>query len=163
MSVTNLSPSTTTVFGPRTTPFGAVEHPRLLLNLPNKVVLRVDHLTSLKEIWGEDILTSRQQLYALVAGTISDSGYQDLISSYYVQYSAFANYVDEKYFFEDQSLPLLSRIIEPARSVIQDYAERVEQVCRRYGGKLLGTHQDYSYYVFPSETLPELEGSERIC
>mgnify|MGYP000599325118 CR=1 FL=1 len=94
MSVTKMSPSMMTASGKRTTPFGAVENPGLLLNLPDKVILRVDTLACLKEMWGENILMARQHLYELVAGTVSDSDFQELITSYYKRYAAFANYVE---------------------------------------------------------------------
>ena len=103
MSVTKMSPSMMTASGKRTTPFGAVENPGLLLNLPDKVILRVDTLACLKEMWGENILMARQHLYELVAGTVSDSDFQELITSYYKRYAAFANYVDEKYLLGSNS------------------------------------------------------------
>lgn len=163
MSVTKQSPSTTTVSGQRTTPFGAVENPELLNRLPNKVVLRVDTLVGLKEVWGDNILMARQHLYELVAGTIADTAYQDLIISYYKRYSAFANFVDEKYLFEEKDRPLVARIIEPARQEIKRYSDYAVAVCKLYGGQYLGSHQDYAFFAFPSEKLPELEGSTRLC
>lgn len=76
MSVTKMSPSMTTVSGKRITPFGAMENPELLLNLPDKIILRVDTLSCLKELWGDNILMARQHLYELVAGTVSDEDFR---------------------------------------------------------------------------------------
>lgn len=163
MSVTKASPNTMTAFGKQTTPFGAMEYPGLLLNLPNKIVLRVDTLSCLKELWGDNILMARQHLYELVAGTVSDEGFQRLITSYYKRYSAFANYVDEKYLFGEKGLPLVVRIIQPAREAIKNYEQRLIAISRQYGGEYLGNHQDYSYFAFKTEFLPEFEESCRIC
>ena len=163
MSVTKMSPSMTTASGKRTTPFGAVENPELLLNLPDKVILRVDTLSCLKELWGDNILMARQHLYELVAGTVSDEAFQGLITSYYKRYSAFANYVDEKYLFGEKSLPLVVRIIEPARAAIKEYEQRLIAISRQYGGQYLGNHQDFAYFAFKHTSLPEFEESRRIC
>lgn len=163
MSVTKLSPSMTTVSGKRTTPFGAKENQDLLNDLPDRVVLRVDTLSCLKEMWGDNILMARQHLYELVAGTVSDSDFQVLITSYYKRYSAFANYVDEKYLFGEKSLPLVVRIIEPARTAIAEYEQRLIAISRQYGGHYLGNHQDYAYFAFKNDYLPEFEESCRIC
>ena len=163
MSVTKMSPSMTIASGKRITPFGATENPELLLNLPDKIILRVDTLACLKELWGDNILMARQHLYELVAGTVSDADFQGLITSYYKRYAAFANYVDEKYLFGEQSLPLVVRIIEPARTVIHEYEQRVRAISQQYGGQYLGNHQDFAYFAFKSTYLPEFEESCRIC
>lgn len=163
MSVTKTSPSTMMTSGQRTTPFGAQENPNLLLSLPDKIILRVDTLSCLKELWGENILMSRLHLYKLVAGTVTDVEFQGLITSYYRRYSAFANYVDDKYYFGEKSLSLVSRIIDPARDVIRNYEQRVIAISRQYGGEYLGNHQDYAYFAFRNEHLPEFEESCRVC
>lgn len=164
MSVTKMSPSMMTASGKRTTPFGAVENLGLLLNLPDKVILRVDTLACLKEMWGENILMARQHLYELVAGTVSDSDFQELITSYYKRYAAFANYVDEKYLFGEQQLPLVFRIIGPARDCIKQYEERLIAQCQMRRGRYIGSHQDFAYFAFNTAGhLPEFEESCRVC
>lgn len=163
MSITKISPSTTTVSGKRITPFGATENPDLLRNLSDKIILRVDTLACLKNLWGNNILMARQHLYELVAGTVSDKEFQILITSYYKRYSAFANYVDEKYLFEEKSLPLISRIIGPVRETIQQYEQRVIAISKQYSGTYLGNHQDYAYFSFKTEFLPEFDESSRLC
>lgn len=163
MSVTKTSLNTMTASGKRTTPFGATEHPDLLQHLPDKLVLRVDTLSCLKELWGDNILMARQHLYELVAGTVSDLDFQELIISYYKRYAAFANYVDEKYLFGEKTQPLVVRIIEPARDVIKDYEQRLIAISRQYGGEYLGSHQDYAYFAFRTEYMPKFEESCRIC
>ena len=147
MSVTKMSPSMMTASGKRTTPFGAVENPGLLLNHPDKVILRVDTLACLKEMWGENILMARQHLYELVAGTVSDSDFQELITSYYKRYAAFANYV-----------------IGPARDCIKQYEERLIAQCQMRRGRYIGSHQDFAYFAFnTADHLPEFEESCRVC
>lgn len=163
MSATEMSPSMTTASGKRITPFGAVENPTLLQNLPDKTILRVDTLACLKELWGDNILMARQHLYELVSGTVSDRDFQELITSYYKRYSAFANYVDEKYLFGERTLPLVVRIIQPAREAIQDYEQCLIAISRQAGGKYLGSHQDYAYFAFRTDYFPKFEESCQIC
>lgn len=163
MFVANGISNTTIVSGRQTTPFGAVEDPSLLQGLPEKGVLRVDTLSCLKEIWGDNILMGRQHLYRLVSGKVSDAEFQELLVSYYKRYSAFANYVDEKYLFGDTNIPLVTRIIKPAREAIGEYTKTVMRVGRIYSGTYLGNHQDFVYLAFTSDLLPEFDGGCRLC
>lgn len=164
MSATKLQ-STTTVSGKRMTPFGAVEDPEVLTHLPGSNVVRVDALCCLREMWGDNILMSRQHLYEIVSGDVCDKTFQELISSYYRRYAAFANYADEKYLFESATTPFVTRLIAPARKAIDARAASAHSLLMSFGYTYLGTHQDYWYYQCPEHTsvIPALEGVERIC
>ena len=155
--------NTTTVSGIQITPFGAVENPILLKNLPDKDVYKVDALACLQELWGENILMARQHLYELVSGVTSDEEFQELISSYYKRYAAFANYVDDKYLFGDENVPLIMRIIAPARVLIKENMEGIIRLCKIYGGKYLGVHKDYVYVQLSDENPPTIWKCERVC
>lgn len=137
-----------TASGVRITPFGAEENPDLLETLPETGVVRIDTLTCLEQLWGANILMSRQHLYELVSGDVTDEEFRLLISSYYKRFAAFANYVDEKYLFEDESVPLLIRIIKPVREMIDAYSESLIARSKQWGGKYLGKHCDYLYFLF---------------
>ena len=164
MYLTKQSPNTMIVSGKRTTPFGAQEDPTILQKLPNKIVVRVDTLACLKSLWGANILMARQHLYEMVSGTVSDEDFRDLITSYYKRYSAFANYVDEKYLFEDQDIPLLVRVINPAREAIKEYEKRIIAITRSHRGEFLGNDKDYVYVAFTHEgQVPNFEESKRVC
>lgn len=152
--------STMTPCGPQTTPFGAVENPFLLDSLRgnNNYLYRVDLLYSLQNLWGENICNSRQHLYEIVAGTVSDTQLQELLLSYYKRFSAFANYVDTAYLFGDSKVPLLQRVLGPARECISAYQQRVQSICRQYGGEFHGLDMDYAYFSFPGPNFPDLNG-----
>lgn len=156
--------NTTTVSGKQMTPFGAVKDPLLLERLPQTNVLRVDTLHALKDLWGMGIVSSREHLYRLVSGEISDSDFQELISSYYKRYAAFANYIDAAYLFGNRSESFVTRIILPVRKHLAAHVACVTKQCHRHSGTLLGMHEDYLYFSFPEHAkLPTLEGGERIC
>lgn len=163
MSITKIHQSSMTASGQRMTPFGAMENPALLENLPTANVLRVDTLACLKEVWGDNILMARPHIYAMVSGSVSDARFSELLTSYYKRYSAFANYVDEKFLFEDPNIPLVARIIGPVRRSIRSYEECIIDSCKRFGGTYLGNHQDYAYFAFKSNRFPELEESWCLC
>ena len=80
------------------------------------------------------------------------------------RYAAFANYVDEKYLFGEQQLPLVFRIIGPARDCIKQYEERLIAQCQMRRGRYIGSHQDFAYFAFnTADHLPEFEESCRVC
>jgi len=163
MSVTNKSLSMTTQYGKLITPFGAVEDPSVPQMKKGDIVLKIDTLKCLKDLWGANILTARQHVYKLVAGTVSDDEFQQLLVSYYRRYQAFANYVDEKYLFEEKDTPLVVRIIKPVRAAIDAYEHRLIVQCSQCGGTYLGNSHDYAYFSFKHENLPEFEESTRLC
>lgn len=146
--------------GKRITPFGAVEDPTIPLSLKGKKVLRIDTLTCLKELWGENILLSRKHLYKMVSGNATDAEFQKLVASYYRRFAAFANYCDRVYLFEDQGTPLTTRIIKPCREKIEAHMERCVSKCEIYQGKYLGSNKDYAYFEFATDNIPNMEGGE---
>lgn len=146
-----------------TTPFGAVEDYSLLQSLPGKSVTRVDMLSTLENIWGENILEQRDKLYKIVSGACSDDEYRELITEFYLNYPAFSNFVDEVYLFEDRNIPLVTRIVQPARERIEEYKETIQLQCRSYSGEVLGEHQDALYISFTGPIRPTYERSEELC
>lgn len=119
---------------------------------------------SLKSMFGDSILMSREHLYKLVSGPDSDELFRSLLTSYYKRYYAFANYVDNQYVFEDQSVPLVVRIIQPVRNQIDECAASAKRLCQIYGGKHLGNDKDYSYFWFDNtDLLPSIEGGRLLC
>lgn len=149
------------------TRFGAVEtnNPSLYDKpLENKVIVKVDILDILRDYWGETILMSRDKVYRLVSGSISDEGYRKLLCSYYMKYSGFCNYVTDKYIFGDKNIPLIRRIVEPARDIISLHKTEVCSELKASGGKYLMETHDYIYYAFSaSSSIPEVRGMTVIC
>ena len=150
----------TTLCGQRITPFGAVETPGLLESIDeNTIVYRVDLLSSLQSLWGEGILRCRHQLYKLVSGTCSDTELRQYLKFFYLRNPAFSNFVTREYYFGNQNIPLLRRIIEPARDRIRKYREELEA----RGFEVLGQDADYLYLQIDGEETPGIEGVERVC
>lgn len=150
------------------TRFGAVESnvPSLYDKpVPNKKIVRVDILDILCDYWGETILMSRDKVYRLVSGSINDDKYRDLLCSYYLKYSSFCNYVTEKYIFGDKDVPLIRRIIEPAREIISLHKNEVCNTLIAAGGKYLMETHDYVYFAFASNntSIPDVRGMIVIC
>ena len=145
------------------TPFGSVEDCNLLNTLPENNVTRVDTLSALEGIWGENILEQREKLYKIVSGTCSDEEFRSLITEFYTTYAAFSNFVDEVYLFEDHNIPLVTRIIQPARNRINAMKSMIQTQCRTYSGQIHGEHQDYVYISFTGPLRPKYERSEEIC
>lgn len=148
------------------TRFGAIEsnNPTLYdTPLSDKIILKVDTLDVLKDIWGETILMSREKTYKLVSGHATDDEYRKLLASYYAKYSGFCNYVTDKYVFGDNSIPLISRIVDPVRKMIDTHSSNVAGILVSNGGKFLMRTHDYLYYAFRTSDIPEIRGSTRIC
>ena len=165
MSTQVMPQSTMILSGPQTTPFGAVENPFLeqyLLNT-SRNILRVDLLVALQELWGDNIMRAREPLYKLVSGSCTDSQFQHLLSSNYKRFSAFANFVDERFLFGDQSVPLASRVIAPARAAIEAYKQKACRLAGMYHGTKIGEHHDYLYLMFRDGNIPNIVGGETIC
>jgi hypothetical protein len=106
---------------------------------------------------------SRDKVYKLVSGNITDEEYRKLICSYYSKYASFANFIDDKYIFGDKSVPLIARITEPVRKMIDDYTNEVKSSLNSAGGKYLMESHDYIYYSFKHKEYPKLKGMDIIC
>lgn len=150
----------TTLCGQRITPFGAVETPGLMESVDeNTIVYRVDLLSALQNLWGQGILRCRNQLYKLVSGTCSDTELRQYLKFFYLRNPAFSNFVTREYYFGNQGVPLVRRIIEPAREVIQKYREELEAK----GFDVLGLDSDYLYLKVDTEGTPDIKGAEQVC
>lgn len=158
MSGTVTQRSSMTHYGSRTTLFGAVETPHLLSNLPTGNLMKVDTLVCLQYLWGKEMLADRELLYRVVAGTVTTEEYQLLICKCYELYTAFTNYVDECYVFGENEIPLIRRIILPARERIDNYATGVIAAARKASGKVVGRHKDYLYILYPDGISVNFEG-----
>lgn len=156
----------TTQSGTETTRFGAIEsHLRESMETPVKgrIIVRVDTLVPLKELWGVNILMARDPVYSLVSGNVSDEKYRDILTSYYTRFYSFANYVDEKFLFEPDDIPLIRRLVEPVRKIIDTYAQNIVQVMTKNNGTLVLRSHDYLYFYFKRESVPRVEECKFIC
>lgn len=150
------------------TRFGAIETtvPQLYKNpISGKVIYEIDTLEILKEIWGANILMSRDYTYKLVSGSCSDEEYRRLLQSYYKKFAAFSNYVNAAFLFGDPGTARIRRLTEPARKLIDSYSDLVIAEVDAKGAKLLMRTHDYIYCALPAQSSSrlELKGVVAIC
>lgn len=131
--------------------------------LEGRHILRVDTLAVLKQVWGENILMSRDPVYSLVSCNVDDDTYRNILTSYYYRFAAFANYVDEKYLFAGDDTPLITRLIKPVRELIDDYTIAVTKRVQERNGSLLLRSHDYLYFEFKTAKYPVVDEGKIIC
>lgn len=156
MSYMTAPQSSMTLSGSVTTPFGAVENTAVRdLAKMTPGSCRIDLLTSLQAIWGATITNKRDMLYRLLAGSLTDTELHSYLKYFYLRYPAFANYVDNAYYFGDTEISFIQRVIGPARERVESYYMDCTKVAREY---ILGVDSDYVY--FKQEVA--LEGCEHV-
>ena len=148
--------------------FGTVvtNYPNLYENpIKGKTIYKVDLLTCLKDLWGSNILMSRDYTYYLVSGNCSDEKYKSIIKSYYRKFIAFGNYINHIFIFGDKSIPYIRRIVEPARSLLNEYYDIVCEDITINGGKYLMRTNEYVYFAMVEnvEFETSLEGVKLVC
>lgn len=142
------------------TRFGAIEtnYPQLYASpIDKRVICRIDTLESLKDIWGENILMSRELTYSLVSGNCSDEQYHKILQSYYVKFASFTNYVNYTFLFGDTNIPAIKRLIDPIRKIIDDYTEELLEEIKNTGGKFLMRTHDYIYCAYSIKNEPSFD------
>lgn len=115
-----------------------------------KVIVKVDLLDCLREIWGNGMLMGRQYAYTLLSGDgVTDDTYREILTSCYERFAAFANYCDECYYFGDQTLPLHERFLKRATELV----DKQREIASGYG-RVLAESEGYLYLAFPSGQVP---------
>lgn len=164
MSPTTPPRPTTIPSGQRTTPFGAIESPTILETIKGRTqVYRVDLLVALKKIWGNWITEHRNLLYKVVSGSCTDTELRQGLKFFYLRSTSFGNCVNQAYYFGDQTIPLLVRVVRPAREAIQNYYESMVRLTYSTGGEIIGLDKDYLYIQLREGGIMEVEGGEHIC
>lgn len=146
--------STTTPCGAQISPFGAMTNPMA----SNNATHRVDLLVSLREIWGSSICNNRGLLYKMVAGTKTDTELHSLLKYFYIRHPAFTNFVNQAYYFGNQDVTLIRRIVVPARERILSYQSRCVETANAVGVAVVGFSEDYLYLGGPID----VEGCETV-
>ena len=148
-------------------PFGVpeVEYPNLYESpIPGKVIVRVDILDKLRDRLDESCFICRDLLYALFSGAKSYYDYADILMSYYKKFPAFRKLVNDVYFYGDDTIPLVDRVLMPLRKELNTYQQEISEYLHKKGGKYLTTSRDYLYYAFPScWDVPKVERAVYIC
>lgn len=125
-----------------------------------KKLLRIDLLEGLCDVWGENILMNRENIYLLVSGDTDDDRYRRLISKYYITHAAFANFVDLRVAFGRSSKPLYLRITDDTRVVLNEYkAHLKEELDKRTTAKYLLEDHEYLYVsVYDNCDVSDIRG-----
>lgn len=150
------------------TTFGAVEVscPKLYETpLDGMTILRVDLLECLRDIVGDNCLMYRDLFYKLVAGsTETQAEHIELFESFYRRFEKFTAYVNNLYYYGESTIPLIPRVLNELRDVINANADASAQLLNNSGGKYLVHTHDYLYYGFKKVVaVPEVKGSLKIC
>jgi len=129
-----------------------------------KVILRVDTLDCLRNILGDDCFICRELLYTILAGDHVIYNVNDVFASYYRKFKPVREYVNNLYFYGDNTIPILERSILPLREKVNNYRKEVIETVCGCGGKFLVQTHDYVYFAFiPTAKLPDIKGAKIIC
>lgn len=153
----------TTVPGKQITPFGAEENPELLEKIKGRNAYRIDLLLSLREIWGDLVVSQRSALYLLVSGSCSDTQLQQICKYFFTRSTSFSNYADYAYYFGDPNVPYICRLVRPARQLIQRAYEGARRDAVDTGCAPIGVDRDYLYVIAPADLVVTAEGWEHVC
>lgn len=147
------------------TRFGALEmsEPELYHTpIKDKSVYRIDTLACLREVWGYNILASRDITYKMISGSCTDDELSKIMVSYYDRFSGFRDYVNQKYLFEDNSAGLIFRVVGPIRNYIDTYTKDVLHKLSDISAKVVMRTHDYVYFVLPNTTQCKVNIAELI-
>ena len=113
-----------------------------------KKLVVIDMLECMRDIWGDSILLSRDNIYALVSGDVDDDRYRTILCTYYKTYSAFACYVDRIMIFGQRQTPFIKKFVPEVREYLNAYKEEVDAIVHTYtGSKFLLEDREYRYYA----------------
>lgn len=130
--------------------------------LPNgKVIVRVDLLEALRDIFGDSAFIYRDCVYKVIA---YNDNLNDLFASYYRRFPTFRAYVNEVYAFGDNSVPIIDRVVNPLREKVKENGVSVYETLYNMGGKYLLRTHEYLYFAF--NTKPNvncIKGAVCIC
>lgn len=132
------------------------EENKSLLN--NKVIVKIDSLQCLEDMFDKGMFINRDLLYRLVSGSNGQSSYGELISSFYKKFPSFSNYIDGAVMFKDDDRNLLQNIMIPIRTKIDEYKATVKSKASEVGGRLVLDTHDYLYIAFDVGKYKEIPG-----
>ena len=148
----------------RTTRYGMIITENIQLYespIRDKIIYKYDLLDALSSIWGENIVKGHDYVWKIVSGDVdSDKLYKRIIAHSYRRFSAFANYIDDIYFFGDPTISLHERIISDSKALIDERRKTIIEC-----GKYIGEDHGYLYLVVPKGSAPAFtEGVvKQIC
>lgn len=132
--------------------------------IKDKILVRVDLLEALRNVWGDSALHARSTTYSLVSGNCDDEVLRQRFASYYRKYSKVMGYINTVYEQGSVGIPLLEQVLADVKTLISAYTEQVSNVMENAHGKYLVTTHLYAYYAFIEKSkIPNLEGLKLIC
>ena len=129
--------------------------------IPNKTVVRIDLLESLRDTLGDACMFNRDILYRMCSG---GDNCEALLLSYYRKFRTVRSLVNEQYFYYDDTAPINDRIFKSLREIINAYGAEVMDKMEASGGKYLVSTHDFVYFAFNlSMPVPVVKGGTLIC
>lgn len=129
--------------------------------VPDKVIVRVDNLNCLRGKLDDSCFICREILYNMLAG---NKDYQTILMSYYRKFQSFRILVNDAYYYGDDTIPIVERVLLPLRQEINEFAQKTSGKLKDAGGKYLVLSHDYLFYAFhDSSRVPEIEGAKYVC
>ena len=111
--------------------------------LPNgKYLVKLDTLTILEDVLGESALIYRDLVYSIIAGT---NQLNDLVASFYRRYPTFRTFVNDIFYYGDNSIPVTDRVVSALREKVFDYHSAMRERLDLAGGKFLVSTHEYIY------------------
>lgn len=126
--------------------------------LDDRVVIKVDCLQCLEDMFDKGMFINRNLVYSLFSGNVVNVPYGELLASFYKKFPAFSNYIDGALLFRDEDRNLLQNIMVPIRTKINNYKLDVKVKASEIGGRLVLETHDYVYIAFKREDYKELPG-----
>lgn len=155
-------------FEEKITPFGSIETtlPKLYETCPyvnNNLItiIRIDLLACLKEIWGENILLSRNTLYNFISGKGTDEDLRHNMKALAMSYTAFVNYCDRQYMDDDHGRTFLDKVLTPVRERIENYYQQIV-ITKEGKYKILMRTHEYVYIGSPKSIKVDYDEAKVI-
>ena len=132
--------------------------------MSGRFVIKVDTLKCLTPLIGDEVFNERDSLFDIVSGETEEGIYNELVSSFYNKYKGFMSYVNDRYFYGDDMVPIIERSVLPLRQKVDEYSKELSTKLSNMGGKFLISTHDYLYYMFRTKPdITDFEGVTLIC
>ena len=82
--------------------------------MSGRFVIKVDTLKCLTPLIGDEVFNERDSLFDIVSGETEEGIYNELVSSFYNKYKGFMSYVNDRYFYGDDMVPIIERSVPHA-------------------------------------------------
>lgn len=125
--------------------------------LEDKVIVKIDALQCLENMFDKGMFIDRGLLYQLFSGSVEQGiHYGELLATYYKKFPSFANYIDGATMFEDEDRNLLQNIMIPIRNKINNFKVEVKAKAGAEKGRLVLDTHDYIYIAYKLNDYKEI-------